>query len=220
MKRTIVDVAWLQLPEATRGLLEQSGWEDSRVLFQALDDIDSTRDLVASLLPLGAASAIVEQHTDHLRSWALQNQDRVQHYRKSKIRAYQDDLEGKTLVRPAQVLDYGTFDLLREKAPKPLPAGWSCRREQLLSTCEAPREREQVEEAERKRWLTALAEVLVECKLPIVDEVRDHPTPLLLLTRIFGAKRSRTLRRRYKTWVKISTWFRAVHGVPYPTGIL
>jgi hypothetical protein len=222
MKREleVPDAPWGRLPAELRRALEQAGWTDSRVLIEALESQEEIVELVNSLLPPGTTEADKDVHVQGLVEWKHLFGSRVDSFRRSRVRSYRDDLVGRPPPLKEATLHYNDFDLLKVKPTRALPTAWSSCREQLLSTCEDPRQRERVEEAERTRWLTALASALLECKLPITKDVEGHPTPLLLLSKVFGARRSRTLRRRYKFWKKMSDWFKAVFQVPFPQNIL
>ena len=124
----------------------------------------------------------------------------VQLYRGCKLRLFQNDLVGKESSSASSSLKFIDLEVHALKTVKPLPARWSSRRERQLIHCTSENERQTILEDERQRWLLVLAGYLYECRLPVVIDVVDHPKPLRLLSKAFGAKRPSTLRRRAKTW--------------------
>ena len=220
MRRALEDTPWSHLPLPLQGLLGEHGWTDSRVLIQELDSREEATSLVATLVTSDSAPTWdCEALVDSLLSWKQTYAGQVERFRKVKLRSYCNDLVGKERQEPKEKLLYTSMSVIGAKAPKSLPSNWSSRRESLLSICDDPKEKQHIEETERLRWLDILAGYLMECSFPVVLEIADHPAPRQLLGKVFGAKRSKTLRRRAKTWATIRDWFMHVFGAPYPASI-
>ena len=81
------------------------------------------------------------------------------------------------------------------------------------------------ERAAKTRYALQLYNFLVEAKAPIVKILQEVSDPEEACVRIFGTRRSKTLRNRYHSWVKFARWLetskgKAAHGFPTTTRCL
>ncbi|CAE7259695.1 unnamed protein product [Symbiodinium sp. CCMP2592] len=73
------------------------------------------------------------------------------------------------------------------------------------------------EKSSKKFWGTVLVQIMVEAKLPIVDiPVENEEQRVSYALRALGARRSKTLRNRARTWRKARDWMLSVKGYPFP----
>ena len=95
-------------------------------------------------------------------------------------------------------------------------ARWPTRLDRLKSEASDNLElREKAEKSERDRWIGCLRGILMEVDVPASRSLLDVQG--LTLTRRFGkGRRSSTLRKHVKTWVKFRTWLVATFGVKWP----
>eukprot|EP00435_Cladocopium_sp_Y103_P055082 s2541_g18.t1 len=77
----------------------------------------------------------------------------------------------------------------------------------------------QAAEEERIRWANALAEYIVEAKLPVVKVMERAEVQTKIWGRIFGSRRAKTLRNRCATWKRYHLWLTLNRGRSWPTQI-
>ena len=75
------------------------------------------------------------------------------------------------------------------------------------------------ERAAKTRYALQLYNFLVEAKAPIVKILQEVSDPEEACVRIFGTRRSKTLRNRYHSWVKFARWLETSKGRTWPAGL-
>ena len=80
-------------------------------------------------------------------------------------------------------------------------------------------QRAEEERLARKKYAIQLARIIQEAKLPLQQQLAGVSQPEEVWTRIFGTRRSKTLRNRLKSWLPFRAWLECVHGVMWPTSI-
>ena len=79
--------------------------------------------------------------------------------------------------------------------------------------------RADAEAAERKRFAFELSVFLKEACMPVVYQIEQLDNQNLAWERIFGSRRSKTLRNRFRSWSKYRMWLVAYAGVVWPRDI-
>ncbi|OLP77412.1 hypothetical protein AK812_SmicGene42518 [Symbiodinium microadriaticum] len=75
----------------------------------------------------------------------------------------------------------------------------------------------EAEKAAKKFWGTVLVQIMVEARLPIVEiPVENEEQRVMYALRALGARRSKTLRNRARTWRKARDWMQSVKGYVFP----
>ena len=111
-----------------------------------------------------------------------------------------------------------TFDELARSNPLTLlPA--LLRRKRLQRENTDATQRADEEKLLRKKYALQLAEVIREAKLPLAEQLREVEKPEEVWPRIFGTRRSKTLRNRLKAWIHFRGWLQCVHGSLWPTNV-
>ena len=78
-------------------------------------------------------------------------------------------------------------------------------------------QRADVEREQRNVYALQLAEIFKEACLPIVFQIEMLQDPGKAWVRIFGSRRSKTLRNRLRSWNKFRDWLLALSGTVWPT---
>ena len=79
--------------------------------------------------------------------------------------------------------------------------------------------RADAEDLSKKKWALALADYITEAKLPAVASFSGMANVNTAWIRAFGARRSKTLRNRAKSWKRVREWLVATTGQPWPTNV-
>ena len=110
-----------------------------------------------------------------------------------------------------------TFDRLTVLSPAALLEIHS-RKQARERRAQDPNSRASQECADRKRYALELASFMVEAGLPVVAEVEALSSPEEGWERIFGSRRSKTLRNRVRAWRCFREWLEICKGRPWPAG--
>ena len=79
--------------------------------------------------------------------------------------------------------------------------------------------RAELEESLRTKFALELATIISEAGLPVVYQVQQFDDPNKAWKRIFGARRGKTLRNRFRSWCKYRLWLVAYAGVLWPRSV-
>ena len=79
--------------------------------------------------------------------------------------------------------------------------------------------RAEQEDQERERYAHELACVLNEAGLPVVSHISMLDNPDKAWSRIFGSRRSKTLRNRFRAWTRVRLWLVAYNGQVWPKSV-
>ena len=93
------------------------------------------------------------------------------------------------------------------------------RTQRRSSTGEGPETRAAKEQHERDRYALELAGILQEAVLPVSLQIEALQDPNKAWLRLFGVRRSKTLRNRYRSWNRFRTWLVAYSGKTWPGGL-
>ena len=75
------------------------------------------------------------------------------------------------------------------------------------------------EDHDRERYAHELACILKEACLPVVDHISLLDNPDKAWSRIFGARRSKTLRNRFRAWSEVRSWLVAYNAQVWPKSV-
>ena len=75
------------------------------------------------------------------------------------------------------------------------------------------------EQQERDRYALELAGILQEAVLPVSLQIAAPQDPNKAWLQLFGARRSKTSRNRYRSWNRFRTWLVAYSGKTWPGGL-
>ena len=96
------------------------------------------------------------------------------------------------------------------------PTVWKTRRSAKLFAAGGADERQRIEDKEKARWTEKIVGILRDANAPILALAELTSNPQLAILAVVGRKRSKTLRGRVRTWVRVRVWLQCVHSVEYP----
>ena len=79
--------------------------------------------------------------------------------------------------------------------------------------------RADVEEMLRNKFALELAACITEAGLPVVNQILQLDDPNKAWKRVFGARRGKTLRNRFRSWSRYRLWLVAYAGVVWPRSL-
>ena len=79
--------------------------------------------------------------------------------------------------------------------------------------------RAEKEAAELNRWAHELAVIIEEAGLPVAYQIAEMDNPERGWRRIFASWRAKTLRNRFRAWVRFRAWLVSAANRTWPSGI-
>ena len=93
------------------------------------------------------------------------------------------------------------------------------KRGRMLAEASSSTARADIERNEHRRWVTALADLIAEAKLPIALEIAATEKPDLLWSQVGGKGRAGTIKGHVQTWKKLRQYCMASTGKPWPVDV-
>ena len=93
------------------------------------------------------------------------------------------------------------------------------RRRKASRTDLDPAKRAELERTAREKYTALLSDVIVRAKLPLVAQLSGLQDEASAWKRIFGTRRSKTLRNRYKCWRAFEKWLEVSYGRSWPNHV-
>ena len=181
------------------------------VLRAAIDDQKDAVSLTESLFP-GVPESAVKARADALFQWFTRTERAAKVARRETLTQMWETLPGEHEPRdlPAQ------FDESTKQNPLVLLEGLARRKRALKSDVD-PSQRAEEERQAREKYAALLSGVITKAKLPVVQYLLGVSDSDAVWTRLFGTRRSRTLRNRYKSWDAYAKWLETTYGKAWPT---
>ena len=110
------------------------------------------------------------------------------------------------------------FDESVKQNPLALLAALDRRKKAMPSDLDA-NQRAETEKLALDEYAMLLADIIKNAALPLVAQLEAVDDGGVSWKRIFGARRSKTLRNRYKAWKSVELWLEMVHGKPWPAHV-
>ena len=175
----------------------------------SVDSLEDATVLAEQVVP----KALPAEHKrigGHVWKWISDNTNllsRVQARLRSKATRIEASAGSK--VSPGEVFDQlmsGSLELCKQTS--------RARSRWISGGAGTPME---AEKAAKKFWGTVLVQIMVEARLPIVEiPVENEEQRVMYALRALGARRSKTLRNRARTWRKARDWMQSVKGYVFP----
>ena len=187
-------------------------FRDPSIFYVAVETEDDVRHVLqeafgsADLGELGeqGIQIILKWKADMLRPFQRMHNRRcldsfghLRHPGQSGPKSVQDHFEELVRDSPAYVLDLARKQLKRKRESKGT-------------------QRADLEKQQRDLYALHLAEILQEACLPVTFQISALADPNRAWIRIFGSRRSKTLRNRYRSWSKFRSWYIAFSGLVWP----
>ncbi|CAE7222603.1 unnamed protein product [Symbiodinium sp. CCMP2592] len=205
-------MSWPELQGQELALLK-GAFANPRQLHAAFDGREEAAELIEVFLP-GINRDGKYQRADVLVAWAQENESAIKRQRRESLHGMWEVLPQQRVV--PKLTD--TFDELARSNPLVLLPALQRKRRLLRENTDAT-QRAKEEQLARKKYALQLAEILKEAKLPLVQQLEGVDRPEEVWPRIFGTRRSKTLRNRLKAWQPFRTWLQCVHEVQWPTSV-
>eukprot|EP00435_Cladocopium_sp_Y103_P064307 s851_g26.t1 len=187
-----------------------------RHLHSAFDSHEDARSLLLSFLPASTSSEFVQTAVGALMQWKRKTEPLLKRQRKMHL-----DLVNQTLLsvgEPASKQAALEFEEIIRSDPKVFLE--AARRTQKRSSAQGTLEsRADREDRERKRFALELASIVEEACLPVSLQIISLDKPELAWLRIWGSRRAKTLRNRFRAWTKFRSWLLATYGVVWPKDV-
>ncbi|CAE8620642.1 unnamed protein product [Polarella glacialis] len=215
--------AWSAVPEELRGLLTAQGfgkdcpevWVSAFVdeadlhsfaeqLQQALTVPLDKGVLISCLIDLNLASGNVATCLQKRRARTLPSEQYLQVWRSDEAAS------ASTEAR----------QFAKVEVPKVGPVGqisWKSRGAKAQVLAERPDQRAAAEEVERQRWNLQVCQIVIRNDLPVLKVAATSLDPDRALANCTGRARSKTLRKKVRTWLVIENWLKATFGLEWPT---
>ena len=179
-------------------------------LLAAFDSEDEVKELISIYWP-GMGPDGVRERVKTLLKWSAENAKAGKRRRREILR---DSLE--TLpTRPARPELATSFEEATRDNPLVLLEGLA-RRKKLLRSEADPAQRANEERVAREKYAVLLCGFIKEAKLPVTEQLQDVSDPDSVWKRLFGNRRSKTLRNRYKSWSHFRMWLQCTQGLIWP----
>ena len=205
---------WTELnalgPRFTEHLVKH--YKEPRIFFHAFENEEDAYSLVREVFGNEGGADLAAEGVRRLMSWrdSMQSRSKREQTRRCNLsfefirhpgaqfgRSLQEEFEDIVRENPAYILDIAKRRLKRKR--------------ETSGTQRADVEREQ-----RNVYALQLAEILKEACLPIVFQLEMLQDPGKAWIRIFGSRRSKTLRNRLRSWNKFRDWLLALSGTVWP----
>ena len=179
----------------------------------AFDTVEEAAELVGALWP-GISAQGCDQRAQLLMEWSKEAQR--EHKRQKRLGFYKI-LE----TLPGQAADRSVSEVFEESSkqnPLALLAALE-RRKKIMPLDQDASQRAEKEKLAREKYAVLLADVIKGASLPLVAQLEAIQDGGVSWKRIFGTRRSKTLRNRYKAWKAFEFWLETVHGKRWPDNV-
>ncbi|CAE8728235.1 unnamed protein product [Polarella glacialis] len=215
--------AWSAVPEELRGVLTAQGfgkdcpevWVSAFVdeadlhsfaeqLQQALTVPMDKGVLISCLIDLNLASGNVATCLQKRRARTLPSEQCLQVWRSDEAALASTEARQYAKVEVPKVGTVGQIS-------------WKSRGAKAQVLAERPDQRAAAEEVERQRWNLQVCQIVIRCDLPVLRVAATSLDPDRALANCTGRARSKTLRKKVRTWLVIENWLKATFGLEWPT---
>ena len=207
---------WPELPKFVREALE-SQFKTPLVLQASFESIEDAAEML--LLLLGDATNL-----DRLKEWATV----LNNWKESGVRAFkrQRSEQFASMQNLMKVHDDGgdvdlaeVFEENFRNSPSEVLALMKEQEKRRRKLKLDPQSHMEREEEERKRFALALAGVIQEAELPVCEQIEQMKDQNKAWERIFGSRRARTLRNRFRSWRSFCAWLHAAQSRVWPEDV-
>eukprot|EP00435_Cladocopium_sp_Y103_P064036 s303_g25.t1 len=187
-----------------------------RHLHSAFDTPDEARALLVDFLPTTTSAEFLDTAVTELMRWKSKTEPQLKRQRRLHL-----DKVSQTLSvtgEPASNQAAIHFEEIIHSDPKVFleVARKSCKKSAVSSHLES---RADKEEKERRRFALELASIIEEACLPVSLQIVSLDKPELAWMRIWGNRRAKTLRNRYRAWTRFRSWLVATYGLVWPKDV-
>ena len=189
---------------------------EARHLDAAFDDEADAKELLGSILPASTSGEFLDTAAAGLMRWKKSSESFLKRQRKLKL-----DHVGETLLVPLEPSSNHTtleFEQIIRDDPKVF-LEMARRSQKKASESGTGASRAEKEEKERQRYALELATIIEEACLPVSLQIVALDKPELAWLRMWGSRRAKTLRNRFRTWNRFRSWLLATYGLVWPKDV-
>ena len=209
---------WDSLAFLGSGLVQQfkSAYQHPFYLASSVDSENDAREALSQLMCFCDADDMLDEGARRLYDWSLQNRGAVKRCRRDLVSRAQYTLED--LKSNVQLSASETFEQIVQSEPK-YALEVAKRAVKARKADRSGGGRAETEAAERKRFAFELSVIIKEACLPVTYQIEQLDNQNIAWERIFGSRRAKTLRNRFRAWNKYRMWLVAAAGVVWPRDI-
>ena len=211
-----IDPAYGGLDLQLRNLLVRNGWNRATVLSEAIETTQDVFDMLHVMSGGHETDHTLERWARRLVRWKLEVEPQLKRVRARIAHARPEErMLALRAIRGVQLPGIPLSHPLLQKVLF-VKVHWKSRRSARLGRAKDPNSRKAIEVLERERWGGKIAEALILADAPVCSQAALAGNPMAALMGMINRKRSRTLRARYKAWVKIRLWLNCNFDVEWP----
>ena len=186
-----------------------------RHFYEAFDTAEEARSLVKLLCTDSdsISDAFLESAVENLLQWKISAGPSM----KRRRRLHLERIAGTLLLpgEPAPSKPSLEFEEIVHNDPKAFLE--AARRAQKRSKdLGGLGSRAEKEDRDRRRYALELASIIEESCLPVALQIVALDKPEIAWLRVWGSRRAKTLRNRFRAWNKFRSWLNAPYGVVWP----
>ena len=209
------DWGWHTLGFLPHGVLQRLKVEfvTIDVFYNAFDDVDGARELLIQVLSEASWQATGDRLLAELVQWRTQVHPKVRRVRKIRCQQMSETLaiqQDSDATRAATEFE----DIIKNDPFHALEV--AKRKCKMLKKSTTGTTRAEKEAASLEKYTAALGAVVQEAHLPVCRYIDQLHDPNRAWARLFGARRSNTLRNRLRAWNRFRGWLLATYYRVWP----
>ena len=201
---------------ATAVQLISDNFGELRHFDAAFDTADEAIGLLRTILPPSTSEEFLVSATESLMIWKAAHSSLVKRQRRLHLERVSETL--LVTGEPVPTKAAHDFEDIIRNDPKvflEMAKGAQKRR----GDSALPRTRAEKEEKERRRYALELGTIIEEACLPVSLQIVELEKPETAWIRIWGSRRSKTLRNRFRAWSRFRAWMIATYGLVWPKNV-
>lgn len=215
----IMDPAYQRFDRQLQKLLISQGWHKATMLAEGFADAQDAFDMLHSMAMGQETDATLNRWSAALVRWKDEMGPSLSLARRRIAQSTGEErsMALRARISPPEVKMDAKHPLLLKVLF--VKAHWKTRRSARLGRAKDPNSRKEIEVLERERWGYKIADILILAETPVCSQASLSGNPRAAILGMLVLKRSRTLRGRYRVWVKIRLWLNCNFDVEWPRHI-
>ena len=182
----------------------------------AFDTSEEASDLLRTILPSSTSEDFLHQASESLMTWKAAHSSLVKRQRRLHLERVSQTL--LVTGEPVPTKAAHDFENIIRNDPKVF-LEMAKRSQKRRVESALPGSRAEKEDKERRRYALELGTILEEACLPVSLQIVELEKPETAWIRIWGSRRSKTLRNRFRAWSRFRAWMIATYGLVWPKNV-
>ena len=182
----------------------------------AFDTSEEASDLLRTILPSSTSEDFLHQASESLMTWKAAHSSLVKRQRRLHLERVSQTL--LVTGEPVPTKAVHDFENIIRNDPKVF-LEMAKRSQKRRVESALPGSRAEKEDKERRRYALELGTFLEEACLPVSLQIVELEKPETAWIRIWGSRRSKTLRNRFRAWSRFRAWMIATYGLVWPKNV-